>query len=358
MQTINLYQFNQLSRCIPEQVTILQYSVMSYSTSPVPRKIRFSRPRDVEDFLGNLDVKRRTALEDTRPVLELLISARFAEQYVDLLKALKEATRMSTVQEVRLQIVPGGSFAITAEFLAAVFASLNQKLVSFESGCSFAGENRKIATDALQNFCPLLREVDIYERDEKSLVTWIQAIQTSPALTKIEVGSSEMGKICMEALSNLLLKNRNSYLKELKVVCFRKDIDLSPLAEGLRGNTTLSELCIDLSFCNIYPHGSVANSNEIKTFEKALEHDNYSLKRLEVGGASYKILFYLKLNQIGRDLLLRSGKAKEQDWIDIILKNKGNTSIVYYFLRKNPALCGLVEDGLFFHQRPCKKSKT
>jgi hypothetical protein len=319
----------------------------------------------VDEFLGNLEMKRRTALQDPRPVLELLISTRLTQDYDGLLRALGEATNMGTVQQVRLQIVPGGDFVLTAEFLAAVFTRLNHKLVSFESGCSFPGADRRIATDALEKCCPYLKEVDIYERDELTIVSWIQAIQHSTTLQKIEVGSSEMGKICIDALSQLLRRSPSGNLKELIVVCFRKDVDLSPLAESLRCNVALSRLRIDLSFCNISPNSATANTKEVEAFSNVLQHDNYTLNSLEVRGidpSHGKIAFYLKLNHVGRTLLLRSGLAKEKDWVDAIIRSRFNTSIVFYFLRKNPSLCALFEEDALpspaSARRPSKKAKT
>ena len=120
---------------------------------------------------------------------------------------------------------------------------------------------------------------------------------------------------------------------------------LERIASSLRSNETLQHFSFHLmgglrghSEDRIYtiltePFCKVVEDGEQYTLQTlTLEYRNQEKRPL-----TDKMQFYLDLNRAGRYELL-AGNPRQQDWVDAVVSNREDTSIVFFFLSRNPAL--------------------
>jgi hypothetical protein len=78
-----------------------------------------------------------------------------------------------------------------------------------------------------------------------------------------------------------------------------------------------------------------------EAFHNVLE-SNYMLETLflfDERNLQAEIQFYLKLNRLGRSLLLERSHASQKEWIDILVQVSDDLDCLFYFLSMNPLLC-------------------
>ena len=51
------------------------------------------------------------------------------------------------------------------------------------------------------------------------------------------------------------------------------------------------------------------------------------------------VSMYLRLNKMGRGVLLKGGQSKRQQWVEMILESRDYLDGIFYFLSMNPLLC-------------------
>lgn len=112
------------------------------------------------------------------------------------------------------------------------------------------------------------------------------------------------------------------------------DDGLSHLAEGLTLNTTLKKIEVGVS-------KDVGNKGT-EALTRMLEN-NYELERLVVSSAEKdikdKVLYYMRLNEVGRGSLLRDGKATREQWVEMLISVRDDLDCLFYFTTMNPTLC-------------------
>ena len=117
------------------------------------------------------------------------------------------------------------------------------------------------------------------------------------------------------------------------------------IEEALKTNSTLESL----TFVRREP---VSRFEPTETFGKVFQEDNTTLRYLHIYDAKQvrgnakpsttrvplpdKTDFYLKLNKLGRRLLME--RPKESTWVRIISALRDHTDVAYYYLRQYPDL--------------------
>lgn len=144
----------------------------------------------------------------------------------------------------------------------------------------------------------------------------------------------------------------NSCLRSLEVNIFGEDKRIETSAETIansfEGNASLKRFC--LTFHNRIHGNEAEQESSLERMEKAFVGSfskviskNCSLQDLSIGFAhqkidlSQKIKYFLKLNQAGRQELMKS-KSSRQDWVEMLIGYTDDLDVLFYFLRMNPSI--------------------
>ena len=113
------------------------------------------------------------------------------------------------------------------------------------------------------------------------------------------------------------------------------------IGEALRENASVKTLTIE------YRHSSNSSIDPtiLAEFGDLLDN-NYSLENITfLSNATPGIQvdplvsMYLRLNKMGRGVLLKGGQSKRQQWVEMILESRDYLDGIFYFLSMNPLLC-------------------
>lgn len=112
------------------------------------------------------------------------------------------------------------------------------------------------------------------------------------------------------------------------------DDGLLHIAEGLTVNTTLKKIEVGVS--------KDLSQKGLDALTYMLE-SNMELERLVVSSAEKsikdKVEYYMRLNEVGRGLLLRDGNATREQWVEMLIAVIDDLDCLFYFLTRNPTLC-------------------
>jgi hypothetical protein len=188
---------------------------------------------------------------------------------------------------------------------------------------------------------PTLEELSLSFLPPGSYERFFDTIQACPKLKRLRLLTAtghhhRLSDSHVEYLGRLLQKNQS--LEEFWALSVEKGVSLRPLALGLARNTTFRDLYL----------GSHVGQDDVDAFLELLEK-NFSLENLLVhmndlpkdDKTQQKIAhiqFLCKLNGRFQRKRLFSSKATREDWFDVIIPNKDNLSVVFYYLLNNPCL--------------------
>lgn len=222
--------------------------------------------------------------------------------------------------------------------------------------------------DTLQELC-----INNLQPDNAQFQSFFEALQGCTALKRLDISPHRTGftQEQLESFANLVKTTHSLEVLELSL---QHAVSLVPLAEGLAHNKSrlrelrISELGVD--------RGSLAvdkakhrKHQELDAFQEVLANNNFDLTDLYLGGsflpqsgncflhrwnvvgekgtkACKSIEFNLLLNRLGRKMFVVCNEAadgrgpipKREDWVEIIVANREDVSVVFYFLQLNPSI--------------------
>jgi hypothetical protein len=162
-----------------------------------------------------------------------------------------------------------------------------------------------------------------------------QAIKPHPFLEVLSIESYNLGLATCSALASTLVANRR--LRSLRLSLCPSLDHVLPIIQALQSPqaTSLEELVFHVDFLS-------QRIGDRRNFLEAVQTMLYSNSTLkDIRGldwdAEYQTIpFYLELNRLGREKLLRSSEAKE--WVEALAASHTNVRFVYYLLSANPSL--------------------
>ena len=194
----------------------------------------------------------------------------------------------------------------------------------------------------------------------------IRLLCSSTTLTSLELtGDNEF--FMKEAATSLVRANKHSKLTKLSLSGYLGgSIGARAISDMMFLNTRIERLCLHLrSRCEEDEAGiidlshALAKSKTLTRFElsgatsesgsrftrsaylQALKK-NYSLtERAILFHGSFLLpdsQYYAKLNSVGRGRLLGNFLAGRDEWVDVLIKERHDLDIIYYFLRVQPSL--------------------
>ncbi len=153
-----------------------------------------------------------------------------------------------------------------------------------------------------------------------------KALQTSKSIQNVSIRSSNLGKDAGVAVGRLLKSNSKPERLRLQL---SQDDHAAPIVEALCENTNLQRLGLVLprreSDKRLHLAGKLADM---------LRKSNYNLVQMDLVGLATnaeEILFFLKVNQAGRERLLSQGAARDQ-WVQTLISHNDDLSVMFCFL--------------------------
>lgn len=181
---------------------------------------------------------------------------------------------------------------------------------------------------------------------------------TSLCSVSLRINSNEFGTHLATALGgNTSLQSLTLDLMADRRV-FRNNLKVMAAAWGHNHSTALKKLKLDA-------RGILSPTILQDSFGKMLRDDNFVLEHLQINRGtmplSLDVLFYLKLNQLGRNRFLRrqprhgSGDEVPQElgliakhnrnghdfrgeWVQMLIENKEDLRLLHYFISRNPLI--------------------
>ncbi|CAB9524411.1 Leucine rich repeat N-terminal domain [Seminavis robusta] len=204
---------------------------------------------------------------------------------------------------------------------------------------------------------PRLKELIIQHTiDQPALEAISELLRTNQTLEKLSLLRIQCDNWSTVLQNHALEHNTTLQSLELSIILSRADRSLlktnwSNLAMSLsHHNSRLTTLHVDLAGAR---HGSGLATEPLL---KMLREDNFVLQNIVINRNTVPlhpdILFYLKLNKIGRNKLLRQQAVASEtelvansnkgslrdDWIQTLIKHKSNVRILHYFICRDPSI--------------------
>jgi hypothetical protein len=171
---------------------------------------------------------------------------------------------------------------------------------------------------------------DMTEIHDRHLELMARSLSTNNALRELTVCSTNLGERSGKAMGKVLQVNR--WLQKLEIQLDSGEHAI-PITEVLQFNSSLRRL--DLFF-----NGCI--SSRIREAFTEMLRRNYVLLDLNGsvwrGQSNLEIDFYLRLNRAGRGDLLTEHATREQ-WVNKLISQKNDLSIVFSLLSMNPSVC-------------------
>ena len=171
---------------------------------------------------------------------------------------------------------------------------------------------------------------DMAEIHDRHVELMAPPLIANNTLRELTVCSTNLGKRSGKAMGQVLRANRHMQKLEIQLDSGEHAI---PITEILQNNSTLKRL--DLFF-----NGTI--SPRIREAFTEMLRRNYVLLDLNGsvwrGQSNLEIDFYLRLNRAGRGNLLTEHATRHQ-WLDTLISQKDDLSIVFSLLLMNPSLC-------------------
>jgi len=205
-------------------------------------------------------------------------------------------------------------------------------------GTGGAGSSSRRPTwsgSSLVSLCesPSLRTLtlrDMAEIRDVHLELMATSLQHNDTLRELTICSPSLGERAGRAMGQVLRSNRKLQKLEIQL---NSGEDAIPITEILQFNSSLKRL--DLFF-----NGSI--SPRIREAFTEMLRRNYVLLDLNGsvwrGQSNSEIDFYLRLNRAGRGDLLTEHATRAQ-WVDTMISQREDLSIVFSLLLMNPSIC-------------------
>ena len=171
---------------------------------------------------------------------------------------------------------------------------------------------------------------DMIEIEDRHIEFMAESLKSNQTLREFTVCSANIGERSGRAMGRVLQVNRKLHKLEIQLNSGEAAI---PITEVLQANSSLKRL--DLFF-----NGSI--SPRIREAFTEMLRLNYRL--LDLNGSVWRgqcnseIDFYLRLNRAGRGDLLTEHASRAQ-WVDTMISQRDDLSIVFSLLLMNPSIC-------------------
>ena len=201
-----------------------------------------------------------------------------------------------------------------------------------------------------------LKELEVHHLLQDTALTAVAQMlrnNTSLLTVSLRIQSNEFGRILDIALGeNCALRNLELNIVSRDRTVFRRQVGLLAQSLGANHQSALTTLTLASK--------SVRSSNMLTDpFLKMLREDNFMLQNLVINRntvpLSPELLFYLKLNQLGRNHFLGRDETEDgaprrergllgspQDfrieWVCMLIENKHDVRVLHYFLSRNPLI--------------------
>lgn len=171
---------------------------------------------------------------------------------------------------------------------------------------------------------------DMVEIQDQHVELMAESLGANETLREFTVCSANLGERSGRAIGHVLQVNRKLHKLEIQLNSGEAAI---PITEILQFNSGLKRL--DLFF-----NGCI--STRIREAFTEMLRRNYRLLDLNGsvwrGQANSEIDFYLRLNRAGRGDLLTEHASRSQ-WVDTMISQRDDLSIVFSLLSMNPSIC-------------------
>lgn len=171
---------------------------------------------------------------------------------------------------------------------------------------------------------------DMAEIRDKHVELMANSLRTNDTLRELTLCSSYLGDRSGRAMGQVLQVNRHLQKLEIQLNSGEHAI---PITEILQANSSLRRL-------DLYFNGHI--SSRIREAFTEMLRRNYVLLDLNGsvwrGQSNSEIDFYLRLNRAGRGDLLTEHASRAQ-WLDTLISQKDDLSIVFSLLSMNPSMC-------------------
>lgn len=171
---------------------------------------------------------------------------------------------------------------------------------------------------------------DMAEIRDKHVELMAESLRSNVTLRELTLCSSHLGERSGRAMGQVLLANRHLQKLEIQLNSGEHAI---PVTEVLQANSSLRRL-------DLYFNGHI--SPRIREAFTEMLRRNYVLLDLNGsvwrGQSNSEIDFYLRLNRAGRGDLLTEHTSRAQ-WLDTLISQKDDLSIVFSLLSMNPSMC-------------------
>lgn len=171
---------------------------------------------------------------------------------------------------------------------------------------------------------------DMAEVRDQHVELMADSLRLNDTLRELTVCSSHLGERAGEAMGQVLQVNR--HLQKLEIQLHSGEHAI-PITDVLQANSSLKRL-------DLYFNGSI--SPRIREAFTEMLRRNYVLLDLNGsvwrGQSNSEIDFYLRLNRAGRGDLLTEHATRAR-WVDTMISQKDDLSIVFSLLSMNPSVC-------------------
>jgi hypothetical protein len=171
---------------------------------------------------------------------------------------------------------------------------------------------------------------DMAEIRDKHVELMAASLRSNDTLRELTLCSSHLGERSGRAMGRVLQVNRHLQKLEIQLNSGEHAI---PVTEVLQANSSLKRL-------DLYFNGHI--SPRIREAFTEMLRRNYVLLDLNGsvwrGQSNSEIDFYLRLNRAGRGDLLTEHASRAQ-WLDTLISQKDDLSIVFSLLSMNPSMC-------------------
>ncbi|CAB9517213.1 expressed unknown protein [Seminavis robusta] len=336
--------FQELSSTPQLQQLDMEIRMHSISSSLVAATIQNSR-----NTLRSLKLCRNTFVGEVGGLCQALHRHPSLETACLRENCFKENETMPHQREKLVAVVD----ALTT---CSMLQSLELKTVSNQNK-SLTKRGAKIHGISVSRLCsmPNLSHVSLQIKPSSLVQSICHQLCGNISVTQLDVDVSvfkhDKMMLAVEAVAMLVRANRPG-LESLAigVTC---EGGLSPIIQALHTNDSLKTLKVAMNGIRHFSFGMLPQQTT-DAISTMLQH-NYVLEQIQASNSNDEatvdtwsdpsIPFYLKLNRAGRGRLLRGASSREdwigcckEDWIDTIIANREDTSVVFYFLSKNPLL--------------------
>ena len=171
---------------------------------------------------------------------------------------------------------------------------------------------------------------DMAEIEDRHVEIMAESLGSNDTLREFTVCSANLGERSGRAMGHVLQVNRKLHKLEIQLNSGEAAI---PITEILRANSSLKRLDLFFNGC-ISPRIREAFTEMLRQNYRLLDL-NGSVWR---GQSNSEIDFYLRLNRAGRGDLLTEHASRSR-WVDTMISQRDDLSIVFSLLLMNPSIC-------------------